>query len=486
MAGTFTLIEQARKRLLRQKQLNAVIFFLLLAFSSWILGRLLFSIFPFPYVILFLLPLGCGVLLGATLWKARISVNPEATATLLDRKIKGQDRFLTLVTASHNVTEASFYSIVQQQAERLSRSFLLKQDLPFTVDRRTLISGYCVLFSGLLWLSLPYLTNVQPSLFALPQAGLDDRFQDDEITALENAARRLMEDTATQQEQLAGAQLLALAQQLKDPSLSLQEKEKLVEETRKRIKLDLPFPQLLPFDLKIFASNTKEGKGEGSENNTSQQGKTQSSDTDPSDGQPQQSTSAAALGNASQQEAEQDRGKNKQPQPQNGGGVTFNFPQPQTRSQEQAQQESSGTGQQPSQNQAQQGLTSGTDPNRLGGDQNNQTQSQKNQQGETGETREGQNRSDAGGANVGHGKGQRFLEPGEKAGGGFLTEDARFVKVRVPVGQKTQNEEGKYTENKSRTAPKTPYSNAPLKDAPLERAQAKQPIPLEYRSIFKE
>ncbi|MGH7963200.1 MAG: hypothetical protein ACRERD_15470, partial [Candidatus Binatia bacterium] len=78
-----------------------------------------------------------------------------------------------------------------------------------------------------------------------------------------------------------------------------------------------------------------------------------------------------------------------------------------------------------------------------------------------------------------------FLRPGEQASG-FLTKDARFVKVRVPVGQEAQQEDsGKRTDNPNTTVPRTPYSNAPLKEGPPDQAQPKQPIPLEYRNILQ-
>jgi hypothetical protein len=86
---------------------------------------------------------------------------------------------------------------------------------------------------------------------------------------------------------------------------------------------------------------------------------------------------------------------------------------------------------------------------------------------------------------VGQGKGERFLKSGEQPGG-FLTKDARFVKVRVPVGQEAQEGETSRTENSTPAMAKTPYSNAPLKEGPPDQAQPKQPIPLEYRAILQQ
>ena len=486
MAEPLLLVQQARNRIVRQKQLNAAGVFIPLACSSWILGRFLFDIFLFPRTVLFLFPFLCCGFLWAALRKARATVDATTTAALLDGKLKGQDRFLTLATASSQTTEASFYPIVQHQAEQLSDSFRLKRDFPFAIERRAILAGCCVLLSVLLWLSRPYLIPTQSTLSSLLHTEPESIFYENEITALEKIARRLLQPVTTQQEQRIGSQLLTLTQQLQDPALSSQEKQQLIEETQKRIKLDLPFPQILPFDLKIFASNSKEGQGERNEEDTTQNSKGQSADTDPSNGSSQQSTSATAPGNDAQQETKSDAEKKKQSQPQNGGGVTFNFPQPQTQNQKHASPEQSGAGQQPSQDQPQQGLAPGTDPNRLGGNQNNQSQDQKSQQGGSEQKGKEQNAGGEAGGKIGQGKGERFLKPGEKAGGGFLTEDARFVKVRVPMAQEAQEGGGKYTENKSRAEPKTPYSNAPLKEATPEQTQARQRIPLEYRSIFKD
>ncbi|NOT54354.1 MAG: hypothetical protein HOP18_07095 [Deltaproteobacteria bacterium] len=76
------------------------------------------------------------------------------------------------------------------------------------------------------------------------------------------------------------------------------------------------------------------------------------------------------------------------------------------------------------------------------------------------------------------------MKQGEQPGG-FLTKDARFVKVRIPFGGTPRAEGENLTENTDRAQPHTPYSNAPLKEAPPDHAQVKQPVPLEYRTILK-
>ncbi|MGE0680563.1 MAG: hypothetical protein AB7P69_06595 [Candidatus Binatia bacterium] len=311
---------------------------------------------------------------------------------------------------------------------------------------------------------------------------------DETIEALAEVAHHLLQQTSTPQEQMIGAQLSALARQLKNPTLSLQEKQQLVEEARKRLNLDLPFPQILPFDLEIFASKSRDGQGEeGSEKGSSQKGNTSSANTDDSEGQSQKSTSTTATGKALPQNAKQNGEESNQSQPrQEGGGITFDFPRDQKNNQERSPHDASGVGQQPSQEQMKDGLSPGIDPTRFGGGQNDQAQNQKTQKGDAEGTGEEQNKRSEGKGTVGQGKGERSVKSGDQPGGGFLTQDTHFVKVRVPISQDAQTDKGTRTTNTGRTAPKTPYSNAPLKESVPEQAQGKQPIPLEYRAILKE
>jgi hypothetical protein len=59
------------------------------------------------------------------------------------------------------------------------------------------------------------------------------------------------------------------------------------------------------------------------------------------------------------------------------------------------------------------------------------------------------------------------------------------VKVRIPMGNEPQGRGDTLADNYDPAQPKTPYSNAPLKDAPPDAVQPTQPIPLEYRTILK-
>ncbi|HXG22534.1 MAG TPA: hypothetical protein VNN62_26115 [Methylomirabilota bacterium] len=483
MTTARALMQQTQRRLLRHRQLNVIGFFLPLIALCWIMGRLMAEIFALLQLFALLPPLICCGLLGMALWRTRAAVKPEAVAALIDARVDGKERFLTIATASQH-SEDELYGIIQRQADQLSSAFHPIHDLPFTLDRRILFAcgaaviGFTVFF--LLPLSAPFPSS-SPDL-AQPQS------QDDVAQILEAAARRLTAPTATPQEQRAGVQLLALAQQMKDPSLSPQEKQRLIEEALKRWNLDLPLPQLLPFDLKIFASKGKDNTGQGTENDTpqGQGGESPLSKTNQNLEQFKKPLSSAA-GSEPQQGSQQNGEKKEQSPPrQNGGGITFNLPQPQAQNREQSPQDASSSGQKSSQLQTPDNRTPGTDPNRPGEGQNNQAQKQNKQGADLNQPGERPDKNKEEGAGIGQGKGERFLKPGDQPGGGFLTQDARFVKVRVPLGQEAQGEGSARTGNASRATPKTPYSNVPLKEGSPDHVQSKQPIPLEYRSILSE
>lgn len=483
------LLQQVRDRLLQQKRLNTLGFFIPLAISSWVLGLLVIDILSLPHLLSLLPPLICCGFLGAALWKAQTAVDFETVAALVDDKVGGKDRFLTLVSAPQEETEDVFYSVVQRQTEELADFLRPERDLPFSFDRQILFSVCGALFSLLLLLLLSHSERAylpfSPLFLDSPALQSQREIPNEAIEALEKAAHQLLQKTPTPQEQMIGAQLSSLAQQLRDPSLSLQEKQQLLEEARKRLNLDLPFPQILPFDLE---SKSRDGEGaEGNDKGPSQKGNALSANTEDQEGQSQKSTSSSGAGNESQQGAKPDGEKNKQSQPrQEGGGITFNFPQDQKNNQKRSSDEASGVGQQPSQDQMGEGPFPGTDPTRLGGGKNDQAQNQQAQKGDIQSNGEEQNEQGKGEVTTGKGRGKRFLKPGDQPGGGFLTQDAQFVKIRVPIGQDVQATEGRRTINNGRAAPKTPYSNAPLKDSAPEQAQGKQPIPLEYRAILKD
>jgi hypothetical protein len=298
---------------------------------------------------------------------------------------------------------------------------------------------------------------------------------------LEEIARTLISKGSTPQEQATGAQLLTLVQELKDPTLSPQEKRRLIDEAQQRMKLNLPLPQLLPFDLKLFATESKKDNGQGNQGDQPQPENKPLAKANQNLEQLKKTLSAAA-GNEPQPGPQKDGEQKEQPR-EAGGSIKFNLPQPQSGKQQQrTSQEPSGQQQKSSQDQTPNNQMSGTDPNRPGG-QKDQGKNQE-QKGSTPDPQHNERQEKGTGSTIGGSPGERFLQPGEQPSG-FLTKDARFVKVRIPVGDEIQAESDRRTENRSPAQPKVPYSNAPLKEGPPDQAQPKQPIPLEYRKILQ-
>ena len=352
------------------------------------------------------------------------------------------------------------------------------RDVPFTLDRRVFVSFVGSTLCILALIILPPLFSPEEGIeAAIPTSSIPQ----EEIEELEEAARMLMHKGAPPQEQDAGKQLLTLAEKLKEPTLSQEEKRRLSEETQEKIKLSMP--QLLPFDLKVFANDNKNDTGEGDQSEKSQKdGKSSAKSDEPAEKGKGSSSSGSADQQSGPQNTQQSNNKN-QPQPkEGGGGIKFNQPQEQSGEKKERNGQEPGEQQQSAQNQAPNSQAPGSDPNRPGGqDGSNQEQEKKGQTPDPQQPGQGEGGK---GSTTSGGRGDRFTKPGEQPGG-FLTKDARFVKVRVPMGNEPQGKGDTLANNYDPAQPKTPYSNVPLKDIPPDEVQPKQPIPLEYRAILK-
>jgi len=476
MASPAFLIEHIGQRIVRQKRMNVWGVFLPLIAVAALASRILFLAFSLPPLLVFSpVFLFCGLMIIA-LWRAKNSIGRAGIATLIDEKTNSQERFLTLVTVPSAQPPSPFITLLQRQAAEQAIMFHPEQAVPFKLEKKALLaivgSGLCIL--ALLF--FPILPTVAPQA-SVSQLEIQPR----DLEKLEEFARTLMRQGTTTEERTTGAQLLALTEQLKDPALSVEEKRHLIKEAQQR--MNLPLPQIFPFDLQLFANKSKNDKGEGNEN---EQSPSEGQSPAKSEQNPDQlgQSPADASGNEPQPGSQKDGQKKEQSKPQeSGGGIKFNLPQPQSgEKRDRTDQETPGQQQKSSQEPSPNSQAPGTDPNRPGGqtgqNQDPEKSGQIPQPQQTGREEKGK------GSTVGSGKGERFLKPGEQPGG-FLTKDARFVKVRIPASTDPQGRGDTLTENYDRAQPKTPYSNAPLKDAPPDHAQLKQPIPLEYRAILQ-
>ena len=307
-------------------------------------------------------------------------------------------------------------------------------------------------------------------------------------------ARQLVRSQSSPEEQHAGAQLLVLAHDLKNPALTPQDKIRLIDEAQKRMNLPLPVPQILPLDFKLFGSDSTQDDSPGNQGDSPQPENTPLAKTTENLEQLKQSLSAQRDGSqpGAQNTNQTDQADNQSSQKQqnvpqeSGGGIKFDQSQSQERKgKQQAQQNTSGQQQQapqPGQQPDAQQPPSGVDPRKAGHEPRRHATQKSGKKKQPQQAPEQSDRQP--GQSGGRGKGERFYKPGEQPGG-FLTQAAGYVKVRIPTGIKAEQDSQELTENTSPAVPTTPYSNAPLADRPPEKNVPQQRIPLEYRAILQ-
>lgn len=498
------LILQTGQHVRRQRTINILSFFVPVGVATAIVVYIVLIVFSLPLLFL-LIPLG----LWAAFFVMAIRRTPssgqwEAAATLIDEKTLSKERFLTLATLPESQHQLSLLPLLQRDTTQRAASFIPERDLPFHLDRRVPIGAVVsVLCVGAAFMLVLLPAPTLSRLVSVPFAPAPDQQDTPQrrLAELEKIAKKLVVEGKTPAERAAGTELVALAKKLKSPTLSPKEKEQLIEDAEERITLNLPLPQLLPFDLKMFASENQNDEGDGNQSDQPQPNDTVlAKNTDPSAQNKQNPSSNAP--NQPQQGQQHGNTQDGQPKDQNnrqeddtqsqpklqeaGGGLKFEQAEQQGEKKQQPSPQQSGEQQQSASQHDPNQKTQGSDPNQPG-DQDSPSPDP-NKPGPTPHTQNAdqQNADQPGqGKGIGKGKPERFSKPGEKPGG-FLTKDTRFVKVRVPAGYEQQGESSKRTtENYSQAQPKTPYSNAPLKKGPANTSEPSQPIPLEYRDILK-
>ena len=508
-SAPLAVIEQTSQRIRRQRLVNILSFFLPMGMATALVSYVLLtqlSLAP----LLILLPVGIwGGLLASALRQTDTQrlEEYETAAALLDEKTLSKERFVTLATLSQPQAETALFPLLQRETTKRVASFAPERDLPFQFDRRVpvglLVSVVCIGGAFLIF-SLPSqtLSKLIPAPLAAPLDIAERQLA--ALAQLEKKARELAQDGKTPEEKVAAQALLTLAKKLKDPTLTPKEKEQLIDDAEERIQLNISIPQILPIDLKLFATESENDEGEGNQGDQKQPNdKVLAKANEPS---PQlKKTPSASTGNEPQQgqknngerkEGEQqdnerqdgeqrEDAQNTQPQ-EPGGGLKFDQPRQQGEKKKQPGQQQSGEQQQTASKHDPNRKTPGGDPNKPGDQQNQSPDPNKpdpnpnpDQAGKTDQVGQGKGKS------VGKGKAERFSKPGEKPGG-FLTRDARFVKVRVPQGYEEQGTTTRRITNTSQAKPKTPYSNAPLTHRPADTAKPSQLIPLEYRAILQD
>ena len=98
MTSPSPLIEQSRKRLVRQQRINTCGLYLPLLIATFVLGYLLVRGFSLSPVLAFLPALVLTLWMGIAFRRAGNTVETVTVAALIDEKTNSQERFLTLAT----------------------------------------------------------------------------------------------------------------------------------------------------------------------------------------------------------------------------------------------------------------------------------------------------------------------------------------------------------------------------------------------------
>ena len=362
------LIEQTGQHVRRQRSLNILSFFVPIGLATAIVSYVVVSVFSLP-LLLILIPLGIWAAFFATAMRRTQTVGgQEMMAGLLDKKMLSKERFLTLATLPESQHQPSLLPLLQRDATQRATSFVPQRDLPFRLDRRVPIGAVISVLSVgaafvLFLLPAPTLSRLVP--VPLTSSPDSQEIRHSQLAELEKTAKKLVTQGKTPEERAAGAELLALAQKLKNPSLSPKEKEQLIDDAEERITLNLPLPQILPIDLKMFASESENDEGDGNQSDQQQPNdKVLAKSNDPSaknkqnpstgdNSKPQQGQQHTKTKDG--QQKDQDQGNqqegNKQPQPKpqpnpEEAGGELKFDQPEQQGEKKKQPSQSGEQQQ--------------------------------------------------------------------------------------------------------------------------------------------
>jgi len=373
----------------------------------------------------------------------------SSTARLIDERAGAKDRVLTLATLETSLWPSWLVGRLRGETAALLDRIDLQREFPYRIKRSFYGSLSGSLVALLLFHFLLLVTG--PSLAHVPAH--------DKI--------RELADKMTQRPVLSALarDLQTLVTKLRDPAISEQEKQTLIQEARDKVE--------------------EQRKKEGEKENRDLLGETSGT----LQGLEQQM--------AGSQQSEQDKG---------GGGIQSNLPQ---EGQEESKQRqgsgggSEGEGKAQKGDDRQQGKSAQGDPKEEGPEKNqrNQGDGQGNQpdpsktgnesgkelaaksQGGLGE-KSGKSRSEE--IPQAAPPAERFHKPGEEGREGI--KGAGYVTVQLPeeVAADSQGEGSTTKESKQGKArPKVPVSNVPLPPHVPGAPTEKQPLPLEYRGIIR-
>ncbi len=406
---------------------------------------------PLTFVLVVLVLLGIG-LLAITVRLRPLIPSAPAAARLVDGQAGANDRFLTLATIDPSRWSAPLVARLRLEATGFSGRIELKRDFPYQTKKTFYWSLIGSFIAALLF---HWLLPVAYSIFYPMPA--HQRIRE---LAVEMAQRPRLAELAEG--------LKMLATKLEDPTVSQQEKQKLIQETRQEIEQQpKKEEQKDNRDLLGQAASTLQGlerqSGHGQDQRKDQEkggGGIQSSLPQQGQGEGKPSPGSGGDGGGdltAQLNKEMQQGKAAQGDPKEQG------------KEKNQQNQGDGKGNQP-------------DPNRPGLEKGKEatgkTKGASEEQGGRGKTSEE--------IPQGAPPAERYYQAGEQGKAGI--KGARYVTVQLPeeMAADSKGEKGGTKESKAnRIGAKVPVSNVPLPahvpDAPAE----KQQMPLEYRGIIR-
>lgn len=365
------------------------------------------------------------------LWRARgAAASVGQAARLIDQKVAGQERFVTLATMDPSACSPFLVSRLRDEAADLARRLNLERDFPYRIKRSFFQSLILSLSAILLFLLIPQiaplLTSGTPGHELMRSARQLSR-----VPGFSELARKLE----------------ALAARLREPALTDAEKRALVRELLAQLErqpggagselLDQAGDALRRLEQGLERGEERGGNGSGD----------------------QSARGEKSGGESGRGEKNEGRGESS--------GLASKEPA--------GKELAAGEKRQPDKRRAETGLGNG---------EGNEKDKSREAKG-AGKEESGGKGSRNPGEEIPTGEAaERFLKPGEEGEKGI--KGARFVTVQLPE-QETASEGGESAPGRGRQIrPRTSVSNVPLRRPDNPEASAeKQPLPLEYRGVIR-
>jgi len=378
--------------------------------------------------------LGITLLLGILRYRLKSPPVPT-TARLIDERVEGKDRFVTLATIDPSLYSSSLIARLRREAANLQHRISLKKDFPYRIKRSFFASLIGTLAVILLFHLLAVVFSPTPRVWSIRELA-------QEVSRVPHLA------------ELAEV-LGAVAAQLGTERLSVDEKRLLIEDLLKRVEQMRAALQQQGDGDDLLGQVTdalrRLEQGLGKDQNEGGGGITTNL---PEDGEGEGKDSGKGGKGDAQGELSAVEGKDLK-----GGKFA------QMKGQEEGEYRGEG----------QQGRADRLDkPGEEKKEIKNQAEGKPEQKGGTQQ-----------GKGLPSGKEpERFLRPGE--GGEQGIKGARFITVQLPETQMSDSPGQGSAGKRVGLKPRVPISNVPMRGPDSQAASAeKQPLPLEYRAVIR-